>query len=62
MIAGIIAYFIGIVVGMLAMSALLKSRILYHLNTFDWLDTTLKYLKIRVDLDLALIPQDVWSH
>ena len=38
MTAGIIAYFIGIVVGMLVMSALLKSRILYHLNTFDWLD------------------------
>jgi hypothetical protein len=36
MIASIIAYFIGIVVGMLAMSALSKSRILYHLNTFDW--------------------------
>lgn len=38
MIAGIIAYFIGVVVGMLAMSALLKSRILYHLNTFDWFE------------------------
>ena len=32
------SYFMGIIVGMLVMSALSKSRILYHLNTFDWFD------------------------
>jgi len=32
------SYFTGIIVGMLVMSAISKSRIFYHLNTFDWLD------------------------
>jgi len=36
MITGIIGCFIGIMIGMFVMSALLKSRLLYHLNTFDW--------------------------
>ena len=31
-------------------------------NRIELYKETLKYLKIRVDLDLALIPQDVWSH
>lgn len=39
MITGIITYFLGVGVGMIVMSAFLKSRIFYHLNTFDLFDT-----------------------
>tara|TARA_R100001377_G_scaffold84940_1_gene69697 strand:- start:73 stop:231 length:159 start_codon:yes stop_codon:yes gene_type:complete len=30
--------FMGVIVGMLVMGILSKSRIFYHLNTFDWFD------------------------
>jgi hypothetical protein len=32
----IATYFTGVVIGMLVMSAILKSRVFYHLNTLDW--------------------------
>ena len=35
MITGIITYFLGVGGGMIVMSVLLKSRVFYHLNTFD---------------------------
>jgi hypothetical protein len=30
------SYFMGIIVGMLLMASILKSRIFYHFNTLDW--------------------------
>jgi hypothetical protein len=39
------SYFTGIIVGMLAMGALSKSRIFYHLNTFDWFDSLARSFK-----------------
>ena len=30
------SYFTGVIIGMVIMGALLKSRMFYHLNTFDW--------------------------
>ena len=38
------------------------NKILVREKRMDLYKEALKYLKIRVDLDLALIPQDVWSH
>ena len=38
------------------------NKILIREKRMDLYKEALKYLKIRVDLDLALIPQDVWSH
>jgi len=38
------------------------NKILVRENRIELYKEALKYLKIRVDLDLALIPQDVWSH
>tara|TARA_Y100000310_G_scaffold228767_1_gene231069 strand:- start:1701 stop:1862 length:162 start_codon:yes stop_codon:yes gene_type:complete len=39
MITSIITYFLGVGVGMIVMSVLLKSRVFYHLNTFDLFNT-----------------------
>jgi len=38
------------------------NKILIRENRMELYIHALKYLKVRVDLDLALIPQDVWSH
>ena len=38
------------------------NKILVREKRIDLYKEAIKYLKIRVDLDLALIPQDVWSH
>ena len=38
------------------------NKILIREKRMNLYKEALKYLKIRVDLDLALIPQDVWSH
>ena len=38
------------------------NKILIREKRIDLYKEAIKYLKIRVDLDLALIPQDVWSH
>ena len=38
------------------------NKILVREKRIELYKEALKYLKIRVDLDLALIPQDVWSH
>ena len=38
------------------------NKILIRENRIDLYKEALKYLKIRVDLDLALITQDVWGH
>jgi len=38
------------------------NKILIREKRMNLYKEALKYLKIRVDLDLALIPEDVWSH
>ena len=38
------------------------NKILIRENRIELYKEALKYLKIRVDLDLALITQDVWGH
>ena len=38
------------------------NKILIRENRMNLYRESLKYLKIRVDLDLALITQDIWSH
>ena len=38
------------------------NKILIRENRMNLYKESLKYLKIRVDLDLALITQDIWSH
>ena len=38
------------------------NKILIRENRMQLYEEALKYIKIRVDLDLALIPQDIWSH
>ena len=38
------------------------NKILIRENRINLYEEALKYIKIRVDLDLALIHQDVWSH
>ncbi|MDC0215882.1 ribonuclease H-like domain-containing protein [Candidatus Pelagibacter sp.] len=38
------------------------TKILIRENRIELYKEALKYLKVRVDLDLALIPQDIWSH
>ena len=38
------------------------NKILIRENRMELYKEALKYLKIRVDLDLALITQDVWGH
>ena len=38
------------------------NKILIRENRMELYKEALKYIKIRVDLDLALIPQDVWGH
>jgi ribonuclease D len=38
------------------------NKILVREKRIELYKEALKYLKIRVDLDLSLIPQDVWSH
>ena len=38
------------------------NKILVRENRFELYKDALKYLKTRVDLDLALITQDVWGH
>ena len=41
---------------------ILINKILERENRIQLYKNCLKFLKTRVDLDLALIPQDVWSH
>ena len=38
------------------------NKILIRENRMNLYKESLKYLKIRVELDLALITQDIWSH
>lgn len=38
------------------------NKILFREDRMHLYKESLKYLKIRVDLDLALITQDIWSH
>ena len=38
------------------------NKILVRENRIELYNEALKYLKVRVDLDLALIREDVWGH